>query len=203
MPSSPWGAKALTSTPDSLHALSSAACGPAAVPDNELSACTDIIYRPWFSPYSYLLSAKEATEQHLRSLATSPQEHEELDDLSVTVCSSGSSDSAQPPARDGLASSSSSITIQDILTASQQQPLPQQGYKCMSCCRLFPRLWSVKAHIRNSSQEGYSCKVYYRRLKALWEREQRAQGAAAPGAAPAAEQPPREGTAPSLLPTAQ
>ncbi|NXX49724.1 SPT46 protein, partial [Tricholaema leucomelas] len=76
----------------------------------------------------------------------------------------------------------SSITIQDILTASQQQPLPQQGYKCMSCCRVFPMLWSVKAHIQNSSQEGYSCKVYYRRLKALWEKEQQAQEAAAPGA---------------------
>ncbi|NXN18911.1 SPT46 protein, partial [Indicator maculatus] len=78
---------------------------------------------------------------------------------------------------------SSSITIQDILTASQQQPLPQQGYKCVCCCRVFPMLWSVKTHIQNSTQEGYSCKVYYRRLKALREKEQREQEAAAcPGA---------------------
>ncbi|NXF84993.1 SPT46 protein, partial [Eubucco bourcierii] len=79
------------------------------------------------------------------------------------------------------ASSRSSITIQDILNASQQQLLPRQGYKCMSCCRVFPMLSSVKAHIQNSSQEGYSCKVYYCRMKALWEKEQRAQEAAAPG----------------------
>ncbi|NXJ00518.1 SPT46 protein, partial [Psophia crepitans] len=78
------------------------------------------------------------------------------------------------------ASSRASITIRDILTASQQQPAPQHGYQCVSCCRLFPTLWSVKTHIQHSSQEGYSCKVYYRRLKALWGKEHSGQKAAAP-----------------------
>ncbi|NXC20116.1 SPT46 protein, partial [Corythaeola cristata] len=67
------------------------------------------------------------------------------------------------------ASSSISITVGDILTASQRQPVPQSGYKCLSCCRIFPTLWSVRTHIQHSSQEGYSCKAYYRRLKALWQ----------------------------------
>ncbi|NWY52816.1 SPT46 protein, partial [Chionis minor] len=83
------------------------------------------------------------------------------------------------------ASSRASITIRDILAASQWHPVPQCGYKCMSCCRVFPVLWSLKIHIQHSSQEGYSCKVYYRRLKALWEKEHKEhkeQEAAAPRA---------------------
>ncbi|NXC67706.1 SPT46 protein, partial [Anhinga anhinga] len=78
------------------------------------------------------------------------------------------------------ASSRTSITVQDILTASQRHPVLQCGYQCMSCCRVFPTLWSVKTHIHHSSQEGYSCKVYYRRLKALWEKERKEQEAAGP-----------------------
>ncbi|NXW65830.1 SPT46 protein, partial [Eurystomus gularis] len=73
-----------------------------------------------------------------------------------------------------------SIKVQDILTASQQQPVPQGSYQCVSCCHIFPMLSLVKTHIQNSSQEGYSCKVYYCRLKALWKKEQKAQEAAAP-----------------------
>ncbi|NWS66129.1 SPT46 protein, partial [Crotophaga sulcirostris] len=72
-----------------------------------------------------------------------------------------------------------SITVHDILTASQQQPVPQRGYQCMLCCCLFPTLWSIKTHIQHSFQKGYSCKVYYHRFQALWEKEQKA---AAPGA---------------------
>ncbi|XP_032854588.2 spermatogenesis-associated protein 46 [Tyto alba] len=160
--------------------------GPASLPGepgSELPART--IYRPWFSPYSYFTCTKGATQQHLGSLsssqATSTQEHEEPDDLSEIVCSSsGSSDEPQPLERDRLASSRTSITVRDILSASQWQPVPQRGYQCMSCCRIFPTLRSVKTHIQHSSQEGYSCKVYYRRLKALWEKECKAQEAAAP-----------------------
>ncbi|NXS60921.1 SPT46 protein, partial [Brachypteracias leptosomus] len=78
------------------------------------------------------------------------------------------------------ASSRISIMGQDILTASQQQLVPQGSYKCVSCYCIFPMLSSVKTHIQNSSQKGYSCKVYYRRLKALWEKQQKVQEVAAP-----------------------
>ncbi|NWH47326.1 SPT46 protein, partial [Fregata magnificens] len=78
------------------------------------------------------------------------------------------------------ASSRASITVRDILAASQRQPAPQRGYQCVSCCRIFPTLWAVKTHVQHSSQEGYSCKVYYRRLKALWEKEHKEQEAGAP-----------------------
>lgn len=177
-----WG---LTGTPDSLQAHSSAACGPAAPPDSELPARTCTIYRPWFSPYSYVMCTKGAAQQHLgslsSSLASSTQEHEEPDDVSEIICSSsGSSDELQPTERDRPARRRPSITFRDILAASQQQPVPQRGYQCVSCCRVFPTLWSVKTHIQHSSQEGYSCKVYYRKLKALWEKEHKEQEAAAP-----------------------
>uniref|UniRef100_A0A8C4V300 Uncharacterized protein n=1 Tax=Falco tinnunculus TaxID=100819 RepID=A0A8C4V300_FALTI len=132
--------------------------------------CT--IYRPWCSPYSYFVRTEGATQQHWGRLscgsATSTQEDEEPDDLSEIVCSSsGSSDEPQAPERDRLASSRASIMVRDILAASQGQPVTRHGYQCMSCCRLFPTLWMVKTHIQHSSQEGYSCKVYYRKLKAL------------------------------------
>ncbi|XP_072722940.1 spermatogenesis-associated protein 46 [Ciconia boyciana] len=161
--------------------------GPANLPGpagRQLPARTCTIYRPWFSPYSYFTCIKGAAQQHLgglsSSLPASTQEPEELDDLSEIVCSSSdSSDKPQPPERDRLASGRASITVRDILTASQRQPVPQQGYQCMSCCRIFPTLWSVKTHIQHSSQEGYSCKVYYRRLKALWEKGHKEQEAAA------------------------
>ncbi|NXG80877.1 SPT46 protein, partial [Baryphthengus martii] len=68
--------------------------------------------------------------------------------------------------------SRASIAVQDILTTSQGQPVPQGGYKSKACCRrLFPTLWSIKTHIQNSSWEGYSYKVFYCKLKALWEKE--------------------------------
>ncbi|NXC51133.1 SPT46 protein, partial [Penelope pileata] len=65
------------------------------------------------------------------------------------------------------ANSRVSITTQDILATSQRQQVLHHGYKCMSCCRIFPTLFSVKNHIQRSAQEGYSCKAYYRKLKVL------------------------------------
>lgn len=109
------------------------------------------------------------------------QELAECDDLSEIVCSSsGSSDNALLTDRDSPASGRASITVRDILAASQRQPVPQRGYQCMSCCRVFPTLWSIKTHIQHSSQEGYSCKLYYRRLKALREKGHKGLEAAAP-----------------------
>ncbi|XP_030351034.1 spermatogenesis-associated protein 46 [Strigops habroptila] len=164
-------------------------CGPASLPappSSKLPAHTRTIYRPWFSPYSYFMCTKGDAQQHqdgpFSSLATSTQEREEPDDLLEIVCSSSdSSDETQLPKRDRLPSSRASITVQDILAASQQHPVSQNGYQCVSCCCMFPTLWSIKTHIQNSSQEGYGCKVYYRRLKALWEKERMLQEAAAPG----------------------
>ncbi|XP_010077324.1 PREDICTED: uncharacterized protein C1orf111 homolog, partial [Pterocles gutturalis] len=160
-------------------------CSPSAPPDSDLPS--HIIYRSWFSPYSYFISAKAAIPQHWGSFSSCPatctQKPEEPDDLSEIVCSSsGSSDKPQLPRGDSLASSTASITVCDILTASQRQPASQHGYQCVSCCRMFPTLCSLKTHIQHSSKEGYSCKVYYRRLKVLWEKERKQQEAAAPQA---------------------
>ncbi|XP_009875618.1 PREDICTED: uncharacterized protein C1orf111 homolog, partial [Apaloderma vittatum] len=108
-------------------------------------------------------------------------EHEEPEDPLEIVCSSsGSSDKPQNPKRERLANCKTSITVQDILTASQLQPALQRGYQCVSCCRIFPTFCSVQTHIQNSSQEGYRCKGYNRRLQALWEKECKQREAAAP-----------------------
>uniref|UniRef100_A0A8C0BUU7 Spermatogenesis associated 46 n=1 Tax=Buteo japonicus TaxID=224669 RepID=A0A8C0BUU7_9AVES len=172
----PHGSPSLSSPTHPYPACATSSCGPAGPPDSELPAHTCTVYRPWFSPYSYFMCTKGAAQKQLGSLssilASSTQEHEEPDDLSEIICSSsGSSDELQPTERDRPARNRASITFRDILAASQWQPVPQRGYQCVSCCRVFPTLWSVKDHIQHSSQEGYSCKVYYRKLKALWEKE--------------------------------
>uniref|UniRef100_A0A8B9UAX2 Spermatogenesis associated 46 n=1 Tax=Anas zonorhyncha TaxID=75864 RepID=A0A8B9UAX2_9AVES len=151
----------------SLKTLGEAAPGA----QHELPART--IYRPWFSPYSYFIRSAAAPQQHLSSsLATGTQEPEEADRLSETICSSScSSEDPQPSQRGRQNSGRVSITVRDILAAARGQPVPQQGYKCRACCRVFPTLWAVKTHIQHSSQEGYSCKAYYRKLKVLLEKE--------------------------------
>ncbi|NXJ05728.1 SPT46 protein, partial [Odontophorus gujanensis] len=59
------------------------------------------------------------------------------------------------------ASNRASITTRDILAAPQRWQAPQNGYKCMSCCHIFSAMCLVKNHIQHSSQQGYSCKVFY------------------------------------------
>ncbi|XP_066857462.1 spermatogenesis-associated protein 46 isoform X4 [Anser cygnoides] len=161
----------------------------AASPGSELPART--IYRPWFSPYSYFTCTAAASQQHLSSgLAIGAQEPEEADNLSETICSSSCSSEEPQPSQQGRQTTSRvSITVRDILAAARGQPVPQHGYKCRACCRVFPTLWALKTHIQHSSQEGYSCKAYYRKLKVLLEKEHQAQEAEAPPgtrAAPAA-----------------
>ncbi|XP_014798876.1 PREDICTED: uncharacterized protein C1orf111 homolog isoform X2 [Calidris pugnax] len=207
----PRSASSASSSPTLCLCCSSrdCSCGLPASPGSEHPARS--IYRPWFSPYSYFMHTHGATPQDPNSLSycmPSPtKESDDPDDLSEIICSSsGSSDKTQPPERDKQARDTARITVRDILAVSQQQPVPQCGYQCMSCCRIFPTLWSMKIHIQQSSREGYSCKVYYRRLKALWEKEHKEQEACSPQGAcvsPPAGQPPREGTAPSLLPAAK
>ncbi|XP_019474095.2 spermatogenesis-associated protein 46 isoform X2 [Meleagris gallopavo] len=139
---------------------------------SELPART--IYRPWCSPYSYLIWTKAASQQHLSSSPLSstwePEDPKNL--LEALASFSCSSEELQTPES---ASNRVSITTGDILAASQEQHVPKHGYKCMSCCRIFPTLCSVKNHVQRSSQEGYSCKVYYYKLKALLEKEHNVQ----------------------------
>uniref|UniRef100_A0A8C9G748 Uncharacterized protein n=1 Tax=Pavo cristatus TaxID=9049 RepID=A0A8C9G748_PAVCR len=128
------------------------------------------IYRPWCSPYSYFIYTKAASQQHLSSspLSSSWEPEDPQNLLEALASFSCSSEELQAPES---ASNRVNITTGDILAASQEQHVPKHGYKCMSCCRIFPTLCSVKNHVQHSSQEGYSCKVYYCKLKALLEKE--------------------------------
>ncbi|XP_044904925.1 spermatogenesis-associated protein 46 isoform X4 [Felis catus] len=75
----------------------------------------------------------------------------------------------------GLASTDG-ITSQDILKAARWHPAQQSGYKCAACCRMYPTLHSLKSHIKGGFREGFSCKVYYRKLKTLWGKEKARPG---------------------------
>ncbi|NWY09287.1 SPT46 protein, partial [Aphelocoma coerulescens] len=76
------------------------------------------------------------------------------------------------------ASSRASIIVQDKLTATQCQPVLQHGHQL--CCHIFPIPRLVKTQIQHGCQEGYSCKGFYCRSKALGEQELKAREAAAP-----------------------
>ncbi|XP_021554075.1 spermatogenesis-associated protein 46 [Neomonachus schauinslandi] len=145
--------------------------------------CT--IYRPWFSPYSYFVCTDP--ESHLEAYSFPDVQRDEgrgdsclPEDLAESICSSSSSPENTCPreatkkSRPGL-DSTDYITSQDILTASRWHPAPQSGYKCAACCRMYPTLHSLKSHIKGGFREGFSCKVYYRKLKTLWGKEQKAR----------------------------
>nr|XP_055189906.1 spermatogenesis-associated protein 46 [Nyctereutes procyonoides] len=145
--------------------------------------CT--IYRPWFSPYSYFVCTDQ--EIHLEAYSFAEVQRDEgrgdscgPEDLAESICSSSSSPEntcpreASPKSRHGL-DPANHITSQDILTASKWHPAQQSGYKCAACCRMYPTLHSLKSHIKGGFREGFSCKVYYRKLKTLWGKEQKAR----------------------------
>ncbi|XP_052056124.1 spermatogenesis-associated protein 46 [Apodemus sylvaticus] len=142
--------------------------------------CT--IYRPWFSPYSYFVCTDK--ESHLEAYGFPEVDREEgrgdnclLEDVAESVCSSSSSQEntypreANKKSKHGL----DCITSQDILMASKWHPAQQNGYKCAACCRMYPTLHSLKSHIKGGFKEGFSCKVYYRKLKTLLGKEQKAR----------------------------
>ncbi|XP_006873498.1 PREDICTED: uncharacterized protein C1orf111 homolog [Chrysochloris asiatica] len=146
--------------------------------------CT--IYRPWFSPYSYFVCTDK--ESHLEAYNL-PEVQRDVgrgdsylaEDIAESVCSSSSSSpenicprETTKKSRHGL-DSKDYITSQDILMASKWHPAQQNGYKCVACCRMYPTLHSLKSHIKGGFKEGFSCKVYYRKLKTLWGKEQKAQ----------------------------
>uniref|UniRef100_G3TKV4 Spermatosis associated 46 n=1 Tax=Loxodonta africana TaxID=9785 RepID=G3TKV4_LOXAF len=145
--------------------------------------CT--IYRPWFSPYSYFVCTDK--ESHLEAYNFPEVQRDEgrgdsclPEDIAESVCSSSSSPENTCPreatrkSRHGL-DSMDYITSQDILMASRWHPAQQNGYKCAACCRMYPTLHSLKSHIKGGFKEGFSCKVYYRKLKTLWGKEQKAR----------------------------
>nr|XP_008534041.1 PREDICTED: uncharacterized protein C1orf111 homolog isoform X1 [Equus przewalskii] len=144
-----------------------------------------IIYRPWFSPYSYFVCTDK--ESHLEAHSFPEVQRDEgsgdnclPEDMAESICSSSSSAENPCPreatkkSRHGL-DSMDSITSRDILMASKWHPAQQNGFKCAACCRMYPTLHSLKSHIKGGFKEGFSCKVYYRKLKTLWSKEQKAR----------------------------
>ncbi|XP_008070260.1 spermatogenesis-associated protein 46 [Carlito syrichta] len=146
--------------------------------------CT--IYRPWFSPYSYFVCSDK--ESHLEVCSFPEVQRDEgggdtclPEDMAESICSSCSSPENTCPReatkkyRHGL-DSKDYITCQDILMASKWHLAQQNGYKCAACCRMYPTLHSLKSHIKGGFKEGFSCKVYYRKLKDLWGKEKARSG---------------------------
>uniref|UniRef100_A0A8C3W0G9 Spermatosis associated 46 n=1 Tax=Catagonus wagneri TaxID=51154 RepID=A0A8C3W0G9_9CETA len=143
------------------------------------------IYRPWFSPYSYFVCTDKDSRLEAYSFPEAQQDEARgdsclLEDVAVSICSSSSSPEnvclgeATRKSRHSL-DSVDHITSQDILMASRRHPAQQSGYKCVACCRMYPTLHSLKSHIKGGFKEGFSCKVYYRKLKTLWDKEQKAR----------------------------
>ncbi|XP_006142303.2 spermatogenesis-associated protein 46 [Tupaia chinensis] len=144
--------------------------------------CT--IYRPWFSPYSYFVCKDQDSCLEADSLPEVQMEGRVdsclPEDMAASICSSSSSPENACPRettkkpKPGL-DCTDLITSQDILAASRWHPAQQNGYKCAACCRMYPTLHSLKNHIKGGFKEGFSCRVYYRKLKTLWDKEQKAR----------------------------
>lgn len=173
----PWPARGPASDP----ALSSADCvlGDTQSGEQPRRSCT--VYRPWFSPYSYFVCTDVDSRLEAHGFPEAPWAGGRGDgglpeDAAESICSSSSPEDtcpreAAPEPRPGP-DAADRITPQDVLMASRWQPAQQSGYKCVACCRMYPSLRSLQSHIRGGFKEGFSCRVYYRRLKALWGREQ-------------------------------
>ncbi|XP_026635769.1 spermatogenesis-associated protein 46 [Microtus ochrogaster] len=170
----------LPSAPNSDPALSFADLRDSQNGEQLRRNCT--IYRPWFSPYSYFVCTDK--ESHLEAYGFPEVDWEEgrgdtcfIEDVTESVCSSSSSQEKTFPREANRKSMRGleSITSQDILMASKWHPAQQNGYKCAACCRMYPTLHSLKSHIKGGFKEGFSCKVYYRKLKAFWGKEQKAR----------------------------
>lgn len=170
--------------PASDPALSSADCVFGDAQNGEQPRRTCTVYRPWFSPYSYFVCADVEGRLEARGFPEALCDEGRGDgglpeDAADSVCSSSSPEDTCPREatqrpRHGL-DAADCITSQDILMASRWHPAQQSGYKCAACCRMYPSLRSLQSHIRGGFKEGFSCRVYYRRLKALWGQEQRAR----------------------------
>ncbi|XP_030062611.1 spermatogenesis-associated protein 46 [Microcaecilia unicolor] len=142
------------------------------------------IYRPWYSPYSYYAcTGKESLLDSCSSQGTSTDDKREvagdssgLMEISKSIPSNSSSLGSPCPKGshwklESVLDSKDSISPQDILAASKWLPEQQSGYKCVACCRMFPTLHSLQNHIRHGFREGFSCRVFYRKIKTFWERD--------------------------------
>ncbi|XP_075793206.1 spermatogenesis-associated protein 46 [Pelodiscus sinensis] len=162
--------KSLRDAPAPRRTPSLPACVPSDMPSSEPPGRNCTIYRPWFSPYSYLVCTGRASPREACSRpdtpAASARDAGQAAELPDSPCSSCSLERAGPGTEP-----QGCITSRDILLAARWQPAPQNGSKCLACCRVFPTLHSLKTHVQCGSREGFSCQVYYQRLKALWGRE--------------------------------
>nr|XP_033817340.1 spermatogenesis-associated protein 46 isoform X1 [Geotrypetes seraphini]XP_033817341.1 spermatogenesis-associated protein 46 isoform X1 [Geotrypetes seraphini] len=142
------------------------------------------IYRPWYSPYSYYAcTGKESLLDSCSSQGTSTDNVREVTgdstgllEISKSIPSNSSSLGSPCPNASQwklelVQDSKDSISPQDILAASKWLPEQQSGYKCVACCRMFPTLHSLQNHIRHGFREGFSCRVFYRKIKTFWERD--------------------------------
>ncbi|XP_053247393.1 spermatogenesis-associated protein 46 [Podarcis raffonei] len=177
---------ALKSVPDltcPVHKSSLPDCLLAELQSGEPPQQNCTIYRPWYSPYSYFVCMDQDSQTDSCGFPgtlggnslEAPADTGPAGDMDSGSSSSGSLEKMYPQESGGSSSSSRKatdcITSQDILLASKWRP--PHGCQCVACCRMFPTLHSLKAHIKRGAREGFSCRVYYHKLKALWGKERK------------------------------
>ncbi|KAG5264762.1 hypothetical protein AALO_G00257760 [Alosa alosa] len=59
----------------------------------------------------------------------------------------------------------------------------ERMYKCSACLHYYPGLTPLVQHIREGWRNGFSCRVFYRKLKAMRDRRVATSAGAGPGAA--------------------
>ncbi|XP_007533370.3 spermatogenesis-associated protein 46 [Erinaceus europaeus] len=160
------------------NAVVSSDCLLGDMPSGEQLRRSCTIYRPWFSPYSYFVCSEKDSQLEMAGSGGGggPEAAGQGDswlpeDLAESLCSSSSSSEHASPRDAPLIARPDCISSQDLLVACRWHMAQQSGYKCAACCRMYPTLHSLKSHVRAGFREGFSCRVYYRKLKALWGRD--------------------------------
>ncbi|KAM5294615.1 spermatogenesis-associated protein 46 [Glossophaga mutica] len=166
--------------PTPQASLSSADCVLGEPPDGARPRRSCTVYRPWFSPYSYFVCLDRESRPEAPGLPEPPREEGRGDGRLPEDAADSACSSASPPDNTCLREAAAGprpgpeafdhITSQDLLRASRWLPAQQSGFKCAACCRMYPTLGSLRSHVRGGFREGFSCRVFYRKLKALWAR---------------------------------
>ncbi|MEE6524396.1 hypothetical protein FKM82_023829, partial [Ascaphus truei] len=146
------------------------------------------LYRPWFSPYSYFAcpsmesllvynSIKKSSSEDGMDMEAAGDQETSLPSASFSLLNQQPMD----PTTQTAPEPKDRISPQDILKASRSLAQYATGYRCAACCRLYPNLYSLHRHVRHGRRQGYSCKVFYRKLKSFWERDRKVESAQSSG----------------------
>nr|XP_005999399.1 PREDICTED: uncharacterized protein LOC102358603 [Latimeria chalumnae] len=123
---------------------------------------------PLVSPEPILFEMSYQYDDSPSELETTYTREEDFDSLSVSTQSEQTPEQepeleAQPNPEE--------FSEEQVVNPPDWMRFRQSGFKCIACCRIFNSLEALQLHARFGRKEGFSCRVFYRKFKAMWERD--------------------------------